>query len=298
MQKLLAMLAVALVSACAGADAQQRPTMVEHAAPVPHVDLAAPDAALVAAVNGEWRSAADRARDQYRHPQAALAFWGLRPGMTIVEIDPGGGSWWTEILAPYARMTNGRYIAGYVDLGAPTVSEAARNARASFLAEYANAERYGAVEAVNFGQASGLALPDNSADFILVARAFHNWARVEGRTQRYMSEFARVLKPGGVLAVEQHRAPVGSDVTVTAPNGYVAESYVIAEAERAGLRLADRSEINANPRDDHDHPFGVWTLPPVRQSAPRGQPANPNFDHSPYDAIGESDRMTLRFVKP
>jgi predicted methyltransferase len=272
--------------------------MMENAAPVPLVDIAAPDAALIAAVHGEWRPTAHRARDQYRHPQDSLAFWGLRPGMTIVEIDPGGGSWWTQILAPYARTTGGRYIAGYIDLGAPHVSEGARNARAAFLREYSDTARYGQVEAVNFGQTSGLALPDNSADFILVARAFHNWARVEGRTARYMSEFARVLRPGGVLAVEQHRAPAGSDVTTTAPNGYVPESYVIAVAERAGLQLADRSEINANPRDDRDHPFGVWTLPPVRQSAPRGQPDNPNFDHAPYDAIGESDRMTLRFVKP
>ncbi len=297
MQKLLAAIAVAMIGACASADAQ-RPTTAEHAAPVPHVDPAAPDAALVAAVNGAWRPAEHRARDQYRHPQASLAFWGLRPGMTIVEISPGAGSWWTQILAPYAHNTGGRYVAGYVDLGAPNVSDGARNTRGSFLREYSNTALYGNVEAVNFGMTSGLALPDNSADFILVARAFHNWAGGEGVTQRFMSEFARVLKPGGVLAVEQHRAPAGSDVAVTGPNGYVPESYVIAEAERAGLRLADRSEINANPRDDHDHPFGVWTLPPVRQSAPRGQPANPNFDHSPYDAIGESDRMTLRFVKP
>jgi|CXWL01.1.fsa_nt_gi predicted methyltransferase len=290
--KKIMLIALTLLGACA-ADAQQRPTLTQDAAPVPQVDVA-----LVNAVEGAWRTPAQRARDQYRHPQDALTFWGLRPGATIVEIDPGGGSWWTQILAPYAHATNGRYVAGYVDLGSPTVSEGARNARAAFLQEYSNTERYGRVEAVNFGNTSGLALPDNSADFILVARAFHNWARVEGRTDRYMAEFARVLKPGGVLAVEQHRAPAGSDVATSAPTGYVPESYVIEAAARAGLTLAARSEINANPRDDHNHPFGVWTLPPVRQSAPSGQPANAAFDHTEFDAIGESDRMTLRFVKP
>ncbi len=255
-------------------------------------------AALAAAVNAAWRPEAERARDQYRHPVESLTFWGLQPGMHIVEIDPGGGAWWTPILANYAHTTNGRYTAGWIDLGAPNVTDNQRNARQNFLNEWADQSRYGQVNAVNFGMTSGLAVPDSSIDFILVARAFHNWSRNEGMTDRYMAEFARALKPGGSLAVEQHRAPAGSDVSITASTGYVPESYVIEAAQRAGLRLAARSEINANPNDDHDHPFGVWTLPPVRRSAPGGQPADPNFDHAPYDAIGESDRMTLRFVKP
>lgn len=256
------------------------------------------DAALSAVVAGEWRSAEERARDQHRHPAESLAFWGLEPGDTIVEIEPGGGSWWTQILAPYAHQTSGRYVAGWIDLGAPNVSDRARAARTAFEEEYANEAIYGDVTAVNFGMTSGLALPDGSADFILVARAFHNWSRQEGMTDRYMAEFARVLKPGGVLAVEQHRAAVGADIAASAPTGYMPESYVIDAAARAGLQLAARSEINANPADDRDHPFGVWTLPPVRRSAPAGQPVDPNFDRAPYDAIGESDRMTLRFVKP
>lgn len=257
----------------------------------------AAEMAIAKAVNGPARPAADKARDQYRHPVAALMFWGLKPGATIVEISPGAGSWWTKILAPFAKDTKGRYVAGYVDLGAATVSDAAKKARADFVAEYADTAKFGAVEVADFGMTSGLKLPDASVDFILVARAYHNWARAEGVTARYMSEFARVLKPGGVLAVEQHRAAAGSDVTKTAPNGYVPESYVIDAAAAAGLALAGKSEINANPKDTRDHPFGVWTLPPVRRSAPQGEPANPNFDHTKYDAIGESDRMTLRFVK-
>lgn len=270
---------------------------ISAAAAIPARAGDAAEIAIAKAVNGPARPAADKARDVHRHPIAALTFWGLKPGTVIVEISPGPGSWWTKILAPFAKNTNGRYIAGYVDLGAPTVSDAAKKARADFIAEYADESKFGKVHAVDFGQASGLKLQDASADFILVARAYHNWARAEGVTARYMSEFARVLKPGGVLAVEQHRAPAGSDVTKTAPNGYVPESYVIDAAAAVGLALAGKSEINANPKDTKDHPFGVWTLPPVRRSAPQGEPANPNFDHSKYDAIGESDRMTLKFVK-
>lgn len=278
MKRLIAALAVTLVSACSTEQSVTPDTR----------------AGIAAAVNGAWRSAEDRARDQYRHPTEALTFWGLAPGMTIVEIGPGG-AWWTHILAPYARDNGGRYIAAFGDLGAPTVTDQARQSRATFIATHA---RYGEIQVVDFSRRAGLALPDASVDFILVARAYHNWATVEGLTDRYMAEFARALRPGGILAVEQHRAAEGASVSVTAENGYVPEAYVIAAAERAGLELVARSEINANPRDTRDHPFGVWTLPPVRQSAPRGQPDNPNFDHAPYDAIGESDRMTLRFRRP
>lgn len=288
--KILLSAALAAALACA---ACASPTTAEAPPAAPAVD-----SALAEVVNGAWRTPEERARDQYRHPADSLAFWGLRPGMTIVEIEPGTGSWWTAILAPYASVTGGRYYAGWIDLGNPNVSDRARAARSAFETEFADAALYGQVTAVNFGMHSGLAMPDGSADFILVARAFHNWARQDGMTDRYMSEFFRTLKPGGVLAVEQHRAAPGADVAASAPTGYVPESYVIEAAERAGFVLAGRSEINANARDDRDHPFGVWTLPPVRRTAPQGQPDDPTFDRSAYDAIGESDRMTLRFVKP
>lgn len=249
------------------------------------------DAALQAAVAAPGRSEAHRARDAFRHPYESLTFWGLRPGMTVIEIQPGGEAWWTEILVPYAKATGGTYMAGYNDLASPNMSDRGRQARADFETKFG-------VKAVNFGPASGLGVPDNSADLILVARAFHNWSRQEGVTDRFMGEFARALKPGGVLAVEQHRAPAGADVTKTASTGYVPESYVIEAAKKAGLVLDGRSEVNANPKDTRDHPFGVWTLPPIRQTAPSGQPADPAFDRTKYDAIGESDRMTLRFRKP
>jgi predicted methyltransferase len=257
---------------------------------------ASAEAALRAAIDGPWRSAEHRARDAWRRPEESLRFWGLRPGMTVVEIDPGGEAWWAEILAPYAARTGGRYVAAYADLSAPTASDAARRARADFLAKLSDPAAYGTVTAVDFGMSSGLRMPDASADLILVARAFHNWARREGVTDRYMAEFARVLKPGGVLAVEQHRLPAGQPARPE--TGYVSEQYVVEAAARAGLRLDARSEVNANPRDDTTHPFGVWTLPPTRRTSPIGAPPNPSFDRSAYDLIGESDRMTLRFRKP
>lgn len=283
---IIAALAAALVSACASPAEETAATAA--AAETNHI---------AAAVAGEWRSAEDRHRDQYRHPAEALEFWGAAPGMTIVEVGPGGG-WWTEILAPYARMSGGRYIAAFGDLGAPEVSDAARQSRARFVEAFGDESIYGDIEVVDFSMRAGLAAPDASADFILVARAFHNWAGGEGVTDRFMSEFARVLRPGGILAVEQHRAADGADVSESGPAGYVSEAYVIEAAERAGLTLAARSELNANPADTRNHPFGVWTLPPVGRTAPRGEPADPTFDRTRYDAIGESDRMTLRFVKP
>ncbi len=265
------------------------------AAAHPHEPSAqATDAALAAAVAGDWRPAEHRARDQWRHPAESLAFWGLRPGMTVIEMDPGGEAWWTQILAPYARATNGRFIAAVTDSGAPEVQERAAASRQR-LAGRLTDPRYGQVQVVRHSPA-GIEVPAGSADMVLVARAVHNWARTEGRTDAFMRNFFTVLKPGGVLAVEQHRLPAGQPARPE--TGYVSEQYVIEAAQRAGFVLDGRSEINANPADDTDHPFGVWTLPPVRNTAPNGQPANPAFDRIAFDRIGESDRMTLRFRKP
>lgn len=224
------------------------------------------DAALQAAVGSDARPAADIARDVYRHPFETLTFWGLTPGSTVVEIEPGPAGWWRNILEPYAQATGGTYVA------------------------------------VN-RPAESMGVPDGTADLVVVARALHNWHRA-GRTAPYMAAFFKALKPGGVLAVEQHRGAEGLNADDTAPTGYVSESYVIHAARAAGFVLEARSELNANPRDDHDHPYGVWTLPPVRTSAPReGNAADrptplTEAERAEYDAIGESDRMTLRFRKP
>ena len=254
------------------------------------------DAALNQAVSGEWRSADDKSRDVERRPLESLTFWGLKPGASILEVQPGGG-WWTRILAPYAARSGGRYTATAADLNNPSLSDAARKGRADFAARYADEQVFGKVEFVNWGPTAA-PLPPNSYDFILLSRVIHGWMRTDGLLERNLASLAGSLKPGGVLAVEQHRGNPGPQ-DPKAESGYVTEAFVIEAAQKAGLRLAGRSEINANVKDTKDHPFGVWTLPPTRATVPygSGKAPDPTFDRSQYDAIGESDRMTLRFVK-
>lgn len=258
--------------------------------------VASTDSVLTEVIAGDWRSAAEKSRDTARKPIENLQFWGLKPGASILEVQPGAG-WWTRILAPYAARTGGRYTATAADLANPSITEAARKGRADFAARFAEEKIYGKVELVNWG-ATAAPLAANNYDFILLSRVIHGWMRVEGLVDRNFASLAGSLKPGGVLAVEQHRENPGPQDPM-AESGYVTEAFVIEAAEKAGLRLADRSEINANPKDTKDHPFGVWTLPPTRITVPygSGKAPDPNFDRSKYDAIGESDRMTLRFVK-
>lgn len=253
------------------------------------------DRALKAAVAGSQRAPENAARDAARHPYESLRFWGLKPRQTVIEVVPGGG-YWTEILAPYARATGGIYIAGVADLANPNLSAGARKGRADFEAKYADAGKFGPIAFANFGPVSGPLGAPGSADLVLTSRNIHNFM-YQKALDKFMADFFAVLKPGGALAVEEHR----SDPKPQAANvedGYVAVATVVSAAAKAGFRLAGKSEINANPKDTKDHPFGVWTLPPTRRSAQPPAPADPNFDHSKYDAIGESDRMTLRFVKP
>jgi predicted methyltransferase len=244
-------------------------------------------------VAGSWRKPESKERDIFRHPVSALEFWGLKPGMTVLEVQPGGG-WWTEILAPYVRATKGEFYATAADLADPGLSENARKGRADFAAKYADESVYGKVNLVNWG-AKAAPLPAGKFDFVLLARGMHGWVN-NGVADKNLANIFQSTKPGGVLAIEQHRAKTGQDPSVF--NGYLDEAYVISLAEKAGYKLDAKSEINANPKDTKDHPFGVWTLPPTRQSSEDDKPADPAFDRAKYDAIGESDRMTLRFVKP
>jgi predicted methyltransferase len=256
------------------------------------------DPVLVQVVAGDWRTPEAKARDAYRHPVEALTFWGLKPGMTILEVQPGAQSWWTEILAPYAKRTGGKLYVTGADLDNPALPEGSRKARAAFEAKYgANPEVYGKIDIVNWG-AKSAPLPKDTFDFILTARSVHGWMGSPGLVEKSFREFYDALKPGGILALEQHRANAGPQ-DPKASSGYVTESYVIEAAKSAGFKLAAKSEVNANPKDTKDHPFGVWTLPPALRSSAEGsdQPEDPNFDHSKYLAIGESDRMTLKFVK-
>ena len=258
--------------------------------------VVAPDAALFAAVAAPHRTASDHARDVWRHPAETLAFWGVKPGVTVLEISPGGG-WWTEILAPYAAKTGGRYIATGAPTSGPGSTQAGLAARQAFERRFANQALYGKIEVAPFAaQTRGLG-PPNSVDVAFTARNIHNWMGQPGRVDAVFADIFAVLKRGGVLGVEEHRANPGQ-MKPNAEDGYVSEAFVIEAAQRAGFVLDGRSEINANPKDTKDHPFGVWTLPPTRNTAPYGQAPNPSFDRTKYDAVGESDRMTLRFRKP
>ena len=269
-----------------------------HAADAAAAATAAPDPVLVQVVAGDWRTSAQKERDVYRHPVEVLTFWGLKPGMTVLEVQPGAAAYWTEILAPYTKRTGGKLYVTGADLANPELSEAAKKARAEWEARFAaKPDLYGTITMLNWGTKSA-PLPKDTFDLIVTARNVHNWMGSPGMVEKVFSEFYAALKPGGVLGLEEHRANPGPQ-DPTAESGYVTEAYVIEQAEKAGFKLAARSEINANPKDTKDHPFGVWTLPPSLRTTPYGssQPPDPNFDTSKYAAIGESDRMVLRFVK-
>ena len=274
-----------LVSAAALAACQRRPA----------AQKADPPTTLAAAVAGPWRNPADRARDAWRHPAESLAFWGLRGGQTVVEFWPGAG-WYTDIVAPFLAATGGKLYAAHQQLTAGDA--AARAVVEAYRRRLADDPKlYGEVEITAFGPTSGPVAPAGTADLVLFLRNLHNWMAA-GIAEKAFRDAFLALKPGGVLGVEEHRARPGETPDLLAEDGYVDQAYAIGLAQEAGFRLAATSEINANPRDTKDHPFGVWTLPPVRRTSPRGQPPDPAFDRAKYEAVGESDRMTLKLVKP
>ncbi len=277
------------LSACGGGNdaAQTSETVETEAAPQDN------GARLDAVLAGDHRSDEEKARDQHRHPKETLLFFGIEPGMTVVEISPGGG-WYTQVIAPYLKTGGGKlYGAGFAPDGA---SERALAATETFRETYVEQpEIYGDVELTYLGEGHHIA-PAGSADAVVTFRNIHGW-RDDGQAAAYFAEFYRALKPGGVLGVIDHRAD-GADLPRDGSSGYMYTDDVIAFATEAGFDFEAASEINANPADTKDHPFGVWTLPPVRRSSEiRGQD-DPDFDRSAYDAIGESDRMTLKFRKP
>jgi predicted methyltransferase len=246
------------------------------------------------AVAGTWREA-DKPRDRWRHPIETLEFFGLKPSMTVVELWPGAG-WYTQILAPLLAAGGGKlYAAGFDSPGQdPAAAEVAATYRRTIEGRPA---LYGKVEFTSFGPNSGPLAPAGTADMVLFLRNLHDWMAA-GLAEKAFRDALAALKPGGVLGIEEHRAAPGGPQDPLAETGYVQEAYVKQLAEEAGFRFDKSSEINANPADTRNHPFGVWTLPPTRRSSPMDKPADPAFDHAKYDAIGESDRMTLRFIKP
>jgi predicted methyltransferase len=249
---------------------------------------AAADDPLHQAVASPARAPADRARDAWRHPEQTLRFFEIRPDMHVLELWPGTG-WYTDILAPLLA-TSGKLTVTNFDPNGPEdkpTTKLARDLAAKFAADPA---RFGAVAVIPVAPPEKLDLgADASYDLILTFRNNHGWINGGYHDAMYREAF-RVLKPGGTLGVVQHRAKEGVDPIASAKTGYVPESAVIEAAQKAGFTLAARSEINANPKDTTDHPEGVWTLPPVYRLGEQ--------DRAKYEAIGESDRMTLRFVKP
>ena len=282
---------ILLGGTAAGLAACSRKPNAEKAAPPARAALA--PASLEGVVAGAWRSEADRARDRFRHPVESLTFWGLKPGATVVEFWPGAG-WYTDILAPYLEATKGRFYAAVQQDDQPASAQAVGVYRRKIEL---NKRIYGEVNFTEFGPTSGPVAPDGSADLVLFLRNVHNWMAAGLVEKAFAAAFA-ALKSGGVLGIEEHRAKAGGVPDPAASNGYVLEAYVKQVAAEAGFRFDAASEITANPNDDTDHPFGVWTLPPTRRSSEPGKSPPADFDRAAYDAIGESDRMTLRFVKP
>jgi predicted methyltransferase len=246
--------------------------------------VAAIDPLLAAAIASPTRTPGFAARDRYRHPADVLAFFGLLPTQTVIEIDPAPG-YWTEILAPYLKP-HGRYIAA---LPLPDQNAEARKSWQDFVNKLAaNPPLYGAVIMTGIGDGLPIA-PPGTADLILSFRNLHDWM-ADGTTQAKLAAIHAALKPGGVLGIEDHRGLSTQKQDPLAKSGYVREDYATALITAAGFVLAGSSAINHNPRDTKSYPKGVWTLPPTL--------ALGQTDRAKYLAIGESDRWTLKFTKP
>lgn len=240
----------------------------------------AADPALVAVVNGPQRSEANKERDKYRHPVETLTFFGLKPDMTVVELWPFGG-WYTEILAPYLRDHGKLYGA---NVGADV--QGLGRYRMAFENKLASDKTlYDKVIPTELGVAETDLAPAGTADMVLTFRNIHNWDPA-GMTDSVFKRVYKALKPGGIFGVVEHRAKPGME---DKEPGYTSEDRAIKQIEAAGFKFVAKSEINANSKDTKDYPGGVWTLPPDLRT---------DHDRDKYLAIGESDRFTLKFVKP
>lgn len=247
--------------------------------------LASADFDWNTALNGDHRGDGNAARNEARHPRETLEFFGLEPGMTVMEISPGGG-WYTEVLAPLLK-DNGTLIAAHYD---PNGGSYSRRSLGGFLKKLGENDIYSGVT-VGFLQPPMAMVPaaPGSVDLAVAFRNVHSWMRMN-QVETFFAAIYDALKPGGVLGIVQHRGEPGTDVETMKKTAYVTEDQVIEYAELAGFELDGKSEVNANARDTKDYPGGVWTLPPVLREGDK--------DREKYLAIGESDRMTLRFRKP
>jgi predicted methyltransferase len=266
MKNRLMLVAIALSTAMAAFAAAKEPA-------------AKPATGLQAALASPTRTPASTARDQYRHPAETLAFFGVKPHHTVVELWPGGG-WYTEILAPYLAAEGALFLI-------PPSGANDERIRAKLAANPA----YAKVRVTSFSAGKPTAVPTASADVMLTFRNVHSWLGGERPVAREVfAEAFRILKPGGTVGVVEHRLPESAADELQKTSGYVKVSTVRRLAEAAGFRFAGSSEVNANPKDTKDYPEGVWALPPTFRLGDK--------DREKYLAIGESDRMTLKFVKP
>jgi predicted methyltransferase len=279
--KSLFLLPVLALAACAS-QPEKRADVAPAPAAAPVEDPTATKLKTVLA--GSHRVEKNRVRDPHRHPAETLTFFGLRDDMTVVELWPGGG-WYTEILGPVLKE-KGKLVVTGNDPNGPADAPATKRAKEFADGLVSKADVIGKVELAVIAPPEKLVLgPPGSADLVLTFRNLHGWLNNKYADKVFAAAFA-VLKPGGVLGLEEHRGNPGQDPK----SGYVEEAVAIKLAEAAGFKLAEKSEINANPKDTKDHPEGVWTLPPTLRLGDK--------DREKYAAIGESDRMTLRFVKP
>jgi predicted methyltransferase len=244
------------------------------------------DSKLEAAVSSDFRPAADKARDPYRHPLQTLTFFGLKPNMTVVELWPFGG-WYTEILAPYLH-DRGRLYAAAMDPESTDPEDKQYNSELTAMLA-AHPEVYGKVQVTVLAPHKMQIAPDGTADMVVTFRNIHNWVWA-GMEKDVLAAAFRALKPGGILGVEEHRNNDPNFVPKTPGQAYVGEQYAIDLIQSAGFRLAGQTNVNRNPKDTKDYPKGVWTLPPTY--------AEGDKDRARYTAIGESDRFTLKFIKP
>jgi predicted methyltransferase len=246
---------------------------------------AAPDAALTTAVADPARTATFVTRDKARHPAEELAFFGINPRMTVVELWPGGG-YWTEILGPYLSKGGGAY---YVALNAPGDAEEDKVIERWRAKVSAQKDRLGTVHETMLGPNHFDIAPPGSADLVLTFRNFHNWMH-DGYAEQALAASFKALKPGGILGIEEHRGRNDKPQDPKGEDGYVRQDYTIALAKKAGFVLLDASEINANPKDTKDWVDGVWTLPPTLSQGDK--------DRARYVAVGEADNFVLKFQKP